>query len=105
MDFDNILYEVEDSILTITLNRPERLNAFSGGMLHDLLRAFDLADADDDVGAIIITGAGRGFCAGQDLSRGESTWEGHEDRVAVSKRGDGGGVLSRRIFRSLKPEH
>ncbi len=103
MEFDTILYEVEDSILTITLNRPEILNAFSGGMLRDLLRAFDLADADDNVGAIIITGAGRGFCAGQDLSRGESTWEGHDQRVAASERGDGGGELSRRIFRSLKP--
>ncbi len=103
MDFENILYEVEDSILTITLNRPEKLNAFSGAMLRDLLRAFDLADADDDVGAIIITGAGRGFCAGQDLSAGESTWEGHEERLAGKKRGDGGGELSRRIYRSLKP--
>ncbi len=55
MAFDHILYEVKDSILTITLNRPEILNAFSGGMLNDLIGAFDLADADDDVGAIIIT--------------------------------------------------
>ncbi len=103
MDFDNILYDVEDSILTITLNRPEKLNAFSGGMLHDLVQAFDLADANDDIGAIIITGAGCGFCAGQDLSQGESTWEGHDQRLAKSKRGDGGGELSRRIFRCLKP--
>ena len=103
MDFDSILYEVEDRILTITLNRPETLNAFSGGMLHDLIRAFDLADADDDIGAIIVTGAGRGFCAGQDLSQGESTWESHEERLAGTRRGDGGGELSRRIFRSLKP--
>ncbi len=103
MAFDHILYEVKDSILTITLNRPEILNAFSGGMLNDLLRAFDLSDADDEVGAIIITGAGRGFCAGADLSQGDSTWEGHEERLAETKRGDGGGELSRRIFRSLKP--
>ena len=103
MEFDTILYEVEDNILTMTLNRPEILNAFSGRMLRDLTRAFDLADADDDIGAIIITGAGRGFCAGQDLSQGESTWEGHEQRLAGTKRGDGGGELSRRIFRSLKP--
>ncbi len=103
MAFDHILYEVKDSILTITLNRPEILNAFSGGMLNDLIGAFDLADADDEVGAIIITGAGRGFCAGADLSQGDSTWEGHEERLAETKRGDGGGELSRRIFRSLKP--
>ena len=103
VDFETILYEKDDGILTITLNRPEALNAFSGRMLGDLIGAFDLADADDDVGAIIITGAGRGFCAGQDLSQGESTWEGHEDRLAQTKKGDGGGELSRRIFRSLKP--
>ena len=75
MDFDTILYEIQDGILTITLNRPERLNAFNLGMLDDLLVAFDRADADDEVGAIIITGAGRGFCAGQDLSSGTSTWD------------------------------
>lgn len=103
MAFDSILYEVEDSILTITLNRPDKLNAFTGGMLNDLIRAFDLADADDEIGAIIVTGAGRGFCAGADLSQGESTWEGHEERLAETKRGDGGGELSRRIFRCLKP--
>ena len=68
MQFDTILYDVDDGILTITLNRPEILNAFSGAMLNDLLRAFDLSDADDEIGAVIITGAGRGFCAGQDLS-------------------------------------
>ena len=103
MEFETILYDVEDGILTITLNRPEILNAFSGAMLWDLIKAFDLADADDDIGAIIITGAGRGFCAGQDLSEGESTWEGHEEKLAGSDRGDGGGELSRRIYRSLKP--
>ncbi|MEM7019466.1 MAG: enoyl-CoA hydratase-related protein, partial [Pseudomonadota bacterium] len=58
MEFETILYEVEDQILTITLNRPEILNAFSGRMLHEIMQAFDMADADDDVGAIIITGAG-----------------------------------------------
>ena len=60
MSYENILYEVEDGILTITLNRPEMLNAFNGGMMADLMQAFDNADADDDVHAIIITGAGRG---------------------------------------------
>ena len=103
MDFENILYEIEDGILTITLNRPEMLNAFNGGMFHELMSAFDLADADDDVHAIIITGAGRGFCAGQDLSAGEKTWEGHEERLEETEMGDGGGELSRRLFRSLKP--
>ena len=103
MDFENILYEVDEGILTITLNRPEMLNAFNGTMFNELMSAFDLADADDDVHAIIITGAGRGFCAGQDLSAGEKTWEGHEERLEETEMGDGGGELSRRLFRSLKP--
>lgn len=103
MDFEDILYEVEEGILTITLNRPEMLNAFNGTMFNELMKAFDLADADDDVHALIVTGAGRGFCAGQDLSAGEKTWEGHEERLAETEMGDGGGELSRRLFRSLKP--
>jgi len=103
MEFENILYEVQDNILTITLNRPETLNAFTGGILMDLMKAFDHADADDGISAIIITGAGRGFCAGQDLSAGEATWEGHEERLKVTKKGDGGGELARRLYRSLKP--
>lgn len=103
MTFNVILYEVDDQILTITLNSPEKLNAFSGEMLDDLMQAFDMADEDDDINAIIVTGAGRGFCAGADLSAGDSTWEGHEERLAVTRRGDGGGELSRRIYRSLKP--
>lgn len=103
MKFDSILYEVEDSILTITLNRPEILNAFSSSMFNELMQAFDDADADDDVHAIIVTGAGRGFCAGQDLSAGEKTWEGHEEKLEATEMGDGGGELSRRLYRSLKP--
>jgi enoyl-CoA hydratase/carnithine racemase len=103
MKFDSILYEIEDSILTITLNRPEILNAFSGSMFNELMQAFDDADADDDVHAIIVTGAGRGFCAGQDLSAGEKTWEGHEEKLEATEMGDGGGELSRRLYRSLKP--
>ena len=103
MAFENIIYELEDGIATITFNRPEMLNAFDGIMFREFMEAFDLTDTDDDVGAVIITGAGRGFCAGADLSRGDATWEGHEEALEKSKKGDGGGELSRRIFRSLKP--
>ena len=103
MKFETILYDVDDGIATITLNRPDKLNAFGYDMLDDLLAVLDLTDADDDVGAVIVTGAGRGFCAGQDLSKGDKTWEGHEEKIEAASRGDGGGELSRRIYRSLKP--
>ena len=65
--FSQINYVVSDHVATITLNRPEKLNAFTNTMLHELIAAFDLSDADDDVRAVIVTGAGRAFCAGADL--------------------------------------
>ena len=68
MNYTAILYEVEENILTITLNRPEKLNAFNKNMQDDLIDAIDRADKDDNIKAIIVTGAGRGFCAGADLS-------------------------------------
>jgi enoyl-CoA hydratase/carnithine racemase len=67
MNFETILYDVQDGILTITLNRPERLNAFNNAMRDEVIAALDAADADDEVKAIIFTGAGRAFCAGADL--------------------------------------
>jgi enoyl-CoA hydratase/carnithine racemase len=119
MAYETIIYEVSDNILTITLNRPEKLNAFTGQMMAEMIDAFDRADADDNVRAIIVTGAGRGFCAGADLSAGANTfdYETREDRP--DRRGakrpdgsvdysdesvrDGGGRLTLRIFDSLKP--
>ena len=73
MAYETILYDVADQVLTITLNRPDKLNAFTGTMQDELIDAFDPADKDDDVRAIIVTGAGRGFCAGADLSSGGDT--------------------------------
>ena len=70
MQYEQILYAVEDSILTITLARPERLNAFTAQMCRELLDAFDRSDADDSVRVVIVTGAGRAFCAGADLGSG-----------------------------------
>ncbi len=67
MEFQQIQYEITDRIATVTLNRPERLNAWTVVMMDELIRAFDEADADDEVRAIIVTGAGRAFCAGADL--------------------------------------
>jgi enoyl-CoA hydratase/carnithine racemase len=103
LDFKEIRYEVDDHLLTITLDRPDRLNAYTRVMHEELIQAFDLADADDDVRAVIVTGAGRGFCAGADLERGGETfdWRGREPDGEVPR--DGGGQLTLRIFRSTKP--
>ena len=104
MAYSTILYEVEDNVLTLTLNRPDKLNAFTRDMMHELINAFDKADEDDNVRAIIITGAGRGFCAGADLSVGADTFNAdvREDRESGLQR-DGGGLLTLRIFESKKP--
>ena len=109
-DFEQITYEVSDRIATLTLNRPDKLNAFTGQMVFEVCKAFDLADADDDVRAVIVTGAGRGFCAGADMSEGADTFEktSGSDIDSSSEMGalqgrDGGGVVSLRIFNSLKP--
>ena len=108
--FETLLYAVEDGIATITLNRPDRLNAFTGQMMVDMMKAFDITDADDAVRAVIVTGAGRGFCAGADLGGGAQTFDyaarSGEDRAARTVAGaqrDGGGLLTLRIFNSLKP--
>ena len=104
MDYSTILYDLEDSVLLITLNRPEILNAFNRDMMAELIDALDKADADDNVRAIIVTGAGRGFCAGADLSAGGNTFnaEARDDREDGLQR-DGGGRVSLRIFECKKP--
>jgi enoyl-CoA hydratase/carnithine racemase len=103
MQFTEIRYEVADHLLTITLDRPQRLNAYTPTMQRELLEAFDRADADDDVRAIIVTGAGRGFCAGADLEAGGSTfdWRGRQTGDEIPR--DGGGRLTLRIFDCTKP--
>ncbi len=103
--YSEILYDVADSIATITLNRPAQLNAFTNTMMHEIIDAFDHSDADDDVRAVIVTGAGRGFCAGADLSGGGATFSrgGSDVQTDVGVPRDGGGLVSLRAFESLKP--
>ncbi len=119
MSFTEIKYDVADKVATLTLNRPDKLNAFTGVMMAEMIKAFDMADADDNVRAVIVTGAGRGFCAGADLSAGAKTfdYESRSDRpekagvpvkngqVDWSHEGvrDGGGRVTLRIFESVKP--
>lgn len=104
MDYSTILYDLEDNVLLITLNRPEILNAFNRDMMAEMIDALNKADADDNVRAIIVTGAGRGFCAGADLSAGGNTFnaEARDDRENGLHR-DGGGRVTLRIFECKKP--
>ncbi|MGP3958679.1 enoyl-CoA hydratase-related protein [Nonomuraea sp. 3N208] len=109
MPFSEIEYGVADRVATITLNRPDRLNAFTFAMRGELLEAFDLADADDEVRAVVVTGAGRAFCAGADLGGGGDTFarvDGASRKPAELVDGsprDGGGTVALRVARSLKP--
>jgi enoyl-CoA hydratase/carnithine racemase len=105
MEYEQILYDVKDRILTITLNRPERLNAFNGKMRAELIDAFQKANADDALRVIIVTGAGRAFCAGADLGAGAEAfnYDEREDRLDRETRRDGGGRLTLQIYKSIKP--
>jgi enoyl-CoA hydratase/carnithine racemase len=103
MSFQDIRYDVADHVLTITLNRPDRLNAFTPTMGRELIEAFDQADANDDVRAIIVTGEGRGFCAGADLAGGGETFDWRDRQEADEIPRDGGGRVTLRIYESTKP--
>ena len=119
-EFNTITTEISDGIFTLTLNRPDRMNAFTGEMMKDMIAAFDLADADDSVRAVIVTGAGdRAFCAGADLGAGKDTFD-YTKRAERLEEGsplradgsvdythpgvrDSGGKVTLRIFNSKKP--
>jgi len=108
--FETLLYAVEDGIATITLNRPDKLNAFTARMMKEMIQVFDLTDADDAVRAVIVTGAGRAFCAGADLSGGGSTFDRTAPQALEREEGkvgdvyrDGGGRVTLRMYESLKP--
>src|SRR6267378_6080813 len=102
--FETLLYDAAEGIATLTLNRPDRLNAVNATVIRELVAAFDLTDADDGVRAVIVTGAGRAFCAGADVSGGGQTfdYESQGEREVREFR-DGGGLVSLRIFESKKP--
>ncbi|MED5551260.1 MAG: crotonase/enoyl-CoA hydratase family protein [Actinomycetota bacterium] len=117
-EFETLRYEIEDQVLTLTMNRPERLNAFNSRMQGEFLEALDHADADDQIRTVIVTGEGRGFCAGADLGKGAETFdydnqteEAKADRASNEGRQgnsnawlrDGGGLLSLRIYEFNKP--
>lgn len=113
MTYQTIRYEVDDGIATLTMAQPAKLNAFGPTMMAEMIDAFDRVDADDAVRAVIVTGEGRAFCAGADLSAGPEGFitEGGEGLLnadgsfnyAASAARDGGGRLTLRIFRCLKP--
>jgi enoyl-CoA hydratase/carnithine racemase len=100
---EEILYAVKDGVATVTLHRPDKLNAFTRRMRDELVEAFEIADADDGVRVLIVTGAGRAFCAGADLSAGTATFDYAKRGVEDEERRDGGGRVSLKIFSLKKP--
>ena len=106
MNFETIIFTEKNSLALITLNRPERLNAFNQLMLSEMLEAFDYIDKKDSIRAVILAGAGRAFCAGADLSAGEKTFDTEFDnskKYTEDFRRDSGGILTLRMYRCLKP--
>ena len=102
MDFEQILYEVDDRIATITLNRPDKLNAWTVVMMGELIKAFDMADKDDNVLAIIMTGAGRGYCAGADLDPNNIPTR-HKDLKPGEVPRDTAGQFTLKVYDAKKP--
>jgi enoyl-CoA hydratase/carnithine racemase len=104
MAYAEIRYEMAERIATVTLNRPEKMNAFTHVMRDELIHAFGRADADDEVRAVIVTGAGRAYCAGADLSAGASTFDyAKREGLTAQTHRDGGGIVSLRLFEMRKP--
>jgi enoyl-CoA hydratase/carnithine racemase len=110
LDFETIRYDLHEGVATITLNRPDKLNAINPRMMQELLRVLDRTDSDDKVRAVVVTGSGRCFCAGADISAGATSFdyqkrdtETRNDALVNGVYRDGGGRVALRIFNSLKP--
>ena len=98
-EFEQITLDIEDGIATLTLNRPAKMNAFTGKMMYEMIEAFDITDADDNVRVVIVTGSGdRAFCAGADLSEGAKTFD-------YDKRAEGGEVGDSELWLSDTIRH
>jgi enoyl-CoA hydratase/carnithine racemase len=102
MNFETLRTTIQEGVFTLTLRRPERLNAFNARMHQELLQAFDAANADDDVRVIIVTGDGRAFCAGMDLGGGGGTFD-NRGTTSMDDHRDEGGEVVLKIFESKKP--
>ena len=110
-EYETVKLEIADKIATLTLNRPDRMNAFTEQMAKDMIAAFDETDANDDVRVVVVTGAGRAFCAGADLGAGGATFDyekrlaarGVDEKFDAARARDGGGLVGLRIYESLKP--
>jgi len=102
MSYETLRTEVEDGVMTVTLDRPDRLNAFTSQMMRELLDVVDVIDRDDAIRVAIVTGAGRGFCAGADLGSGGGTFDNRE-REEDSEHRDGGGLVTLRLYDCKKP--
>ncbi|MDA9614463.1 crotonase/enoyl-CoA hydratase family protein [Pseudomonadota bacterium] len=106
MDYKTILVEQRDNIAVLFLNRPNKLNAFTFSMMEEIISALDSLEANDSIHAVIISGKGRAFCAGADLSSGQETFNPSFDDFAVQEsdfRRDSGGILTLRMYKFLKP--
>jgi len=105
VNYETLDYAIDHGVLTLTLNRPERMNAFNATMMRELIDAFDQADADDQVRVIIMTGAGKAFCAGADLEKGGDTFnrEARAEEALGDLDRDGGGMVALRIYECKKP--
>lgn len=102
-DFKDIRVECAQGVMTVTLHRPDKLNAMSRAMLEEIIQAIDIADEDDAVRAVVFTGAGRAFCAGADLSRGGDTFDANKRTEDADPLRDGGGRIALRFFEAKKP--